>query len=285
MPIRYHTINDVKVNRVALPNDEDTRLPQGYKLFDTLNANIFLCAKKFSGKSCCASKIIEECGSKDTMIMVFSTTLYKDPTFKAIRKMCKKKGFPFTGYESLKDEDGMDIIDMLVENLNERAQENFDDSSDESSDEEEIITTKRRRLVSVGDDSEDEEKPKKKKRSKYKHLDYIFLFDDIAPMLKSNSLVQLMKTQRHYSSKILINSQAYNDILPAQRLQCDYFLIWGAFPEHKLYELWRDAQLSIEFEDFVKLYKEATSKPHSFLYIDARKQKFRKNFNKEIEIE
>ncbi len=91
-----------------------------------------------------------------------------------------------------------------------------------------------------------------------------------------------MKKNRHYKSKIIVSSQWINDLLPASRKQLDIIIIFKGFSEKKINELYRDADSSINFDEFYKVYKQATEKPYSFLYIDTRNDILRQNFSHQI---
>ena len=62
-------------------------------------------------------------------------------------------------------------------------------------------------------------------------------------------------------------------------------LLFHWLSEDKLKTLHIDLDLSIELEDFVKLYEFTTSKPYNFLYIDVKSNLYRKNFNEELYVE
>ena len=47
----------------------------------------------------------------------------------------------------------------------------------------------------------------------------------------------------------------------------------------------KDADVGISFKEFEKIYKQATIKPYSFLYIDTRSDTYRSCFDTEIIIE
>lgn len=93
-----------------------------------------------------------------------------------------------------------------------------------------------------------------------------------------------MKMNRHLNAFCCLSSQYLLDILPEQIKQLDYVLIFRGEPEIKLMKLHKDIDLAIEFETFMKLYHDATKEKYNFLYIDVRNEKFRKNFNKEYQI-
>ena len=61
-----------------------------------------------------------------------------------------------------------------------------------------------------------------------------------------------------------------------------YFLCFRSFSVDKLEDIHRHLDLSIDFPEFSRIYQYATAAPYSFLYVDVRKDQFRKNFNEEI---
>lgn len=70
-------INNQKVKAIPIP-DEDKRPIKGFDICEEVYANIFLCARKKSGKTSALFKILKECASKKTIIVVFCSTCYKD---------------------------------------------------------------------------------------------------------------------------------------------------------------------------------------------------------------
>ena len=74
--------------------------------------------------------------------------------------------------------------------------------------------------------------------------------------------------------------------MPQSRKMIDVFMIFRGFSEKKMKEIYRDCDSALPFDIFYSLYKEATKvtakNKHSFLYIDTRSEKYRKNFNQEF---
>jgi len=280
-------INDVTVDKVPLLNEEDKRPVKGGALFSELYANVFLCAKKKSGKTSTIYKIIKESVGRSTHIIAFVSTLYKDANWKSIRKWCEMKGVEFEGHTSL-NEEGVDMLDELVNRLQDEAK--FDEEEEEIS----RRVSKLERKVGIHkcpvqidgeSDEDDEDKQKKKKKEKYRAPEYLVILDDLSNELKSRSLVTLLKKNRHFKAKILLSSQYLNDLLPEARKQLDYFLVYRGQPEKKLDEIYRDADVNVDKEEFYDIYKFATEKEYSFLYIDTKTSEFRRNFNFKIHIE
>ena len=262
-------INNVKVSAIPIIGGGDMRPIKGSELFPEVFANIFICAKKNSGKTSTIYKIIKSCSVKGvTKVFAFVSTIHKDNNWIAIKEMCKSKGFEFHGYTSLKD--GEDVLDSLITSLQEEPAPESDESP----------PSKHKNVLLVSDDEDEEEK---KPRSKYRASEYIFVFDDLSTELKSKSLIALTKKNRHYKSKCIISSQYLNDILPEMRLQMDYWLVFAGQNDAKLEEIYRHADLSISFEQFKRIYAIATDERYSFLYI-SRDGEFRKNFSHKIEL-
>ena len=270
-------INDVKVKKVRSLKEEDTRPIRGEKMFNELYANIFLCAKKKSGKTSVIHKIIKECCTPHTCVIAFVSTLHKDDTWKSIVKMCKSKGIPFIGHTSL-FEDGVDQLDLLVKHLQNEAKE--EDDEEESDDR---VTRLEKVMCPIQCDSEsDDEDNKKPRKSKYRQPEYLIVLDDLSRELKSKSLVTLLKANRHFKCKVIISSQYANDCLPESWMQIDYALVFKGQSKKKLEEIYKNCDIGIDLPEFLDVYKDATEKLYSFLYIDSRNNTFRRNFDREF---
>ena len=88
--ISLKQINKQFVKAIPIPN-EDTRPIKGYDICEEVYANIFLCARKKSGKTSALFKIMKECAVKKTVILIFCSTAYKDPNWIQIRKYFENK--------------------------------------------------------------------------------------------------------------------------------------------------------------------------------------------------
>ena len=292
MSLSLKQINDKLVKKIYIP-DDDTRPVKGYDICQEVYSNIFLCARKKSGKTCALFKIIKECAVKDTVIIVFCSTIYKDKNWIQIRKYFEKKGMDIRVYTSIY-EDGEDQLSTLIHDLSAEAKEK-EEIKDEDETQEEPSSADRcddilQRLASMhlqtnsfpAAESDEKEKKKKVKKCKYQAPEYIIIFDDLSSELKSSSLLRLMKFNRHFKTKLIISSQWLHDLLPESRKQFDVFLIFKGFPLKKCELIYRDCDIAIPFEIFYKIYKKATKKPFSFMYIDTRSDSFRCNFNQEF---
>ena len=274
----FKRINREDVTAVPLLQKPDDRPIKGSKLFSELYANVFLCARKKSGKTSTIFKIIKECVGSNTTILAFVSTLHKDANWLTIQKYCELKHIPFIGKTSLV-EDGVNLLDEFVQQLQQE---------DEAPKEPKPKGRKPKEHILFNADSEDEEdtnvafgeeKEKKPKKSKFRSPDYLIIFDDLSNELKNPALIALLKKNRHFKSKILISSQYLNDLDPQSRKQMDYLLVFKGQPQKKLDEIYRDADIAVDPEEFYEIYKSATESLYSFLYIDRFNDTFRKNFS------
>ncbi len=308
MTIGLKRINKQVVKAIPLPN-EDLRPIKGFDICSEVYANIFLCARKKSGKTSAVNKIIKECADKRTVLVIFCSTIYKDQNWIEIRKRYEKKGMDVRVHTSLY-EDGVDQLADLIEDLRQEAKQEEEDKAQEDQNVEDLYedcepenedildrltkmynhsqgqTKFSLRTMDEFNDPEKMEqkkkevrKQKKKKEGKYLAPQYMIIFDDLSSELKSRSLLSLLKFNRHFKSKLIISSQWLHDLLPESRKQIDLFLIFKGFPEDKLALIYKDSDSSIPFELFYKIYKKATVLPHSFMYIDTREDEFRRNFD------
>ena len=286
-------INNEKVKKIHLPK-VDTRPIRGYNVCPELYSNVYFCARKKSGKTSALFKMLKACMGKDTKLVVFCSTVYKDPNWIEIRRYFENLDIDVEIHTSIRD-DGEDQLLKFVEELNEDAINKEGDELDEPEVEKvnpnscDNILQRLRNMNSnprifVEEKEEEQDKPKKKRKSKYQAPEYIIVFDDLADELKTPSLFTLLKKNRHYKTKIIISSQWINDLFPQSRKQLDLIMLFKGFNEKKLEEIHKDCDTRVPLETFLKIYKIATKKPFSFLYIDTRSDTFRRNFNREFVI-
>ncbi len=298
--LRLKRINNERVKRIPIPSALDTRPVRGGSICAEVYSNIFLCAKKKSGKTSAIFTIMKKCCDKMTKIIIFCSTAYKDENWIEIRKYFEKKGNDITIHTGI-HEDGEDQLANLINELGDEAKPEDKQVGPESEETEQgpevdrcddilnrlhnmHLAASGRMTEEQQQELEEEEEPKKKRKSKYKTQEYMIVFDDLSSELKSPSLLALMKKNRHYKSKLLISSQWPHDLLPQSRKQLDLILIFKGFTEQKLKEVYKDCDSSIPFDTFYRMYKEATIKPYSFMYIDCRNDTIRQNFDHEFVI-
>jgi hypothetical protein len=279
--IRMKKLNNQKVKAVVFHDvKKDPRPVKGRELFPEVYCNIFCCAHKKSGKTWTISHIIDECSNSMTQVIAFSSTIHRDPTWRAIKKNCEKMKIPFSGYTSIK-ENGVDILESILLELGKTSGE--EPKVERQTKEMKLIAT----CVVTDDDPEPNCRQKKPKKEKEIAPEIIFVFDDMSAELQTPIMAKLLKEHRHYKSKTIISSQYWNDIVKEGRLQFDYALLWkGLIREtDKMKEIYSNMAISCTFPMFMNLYELATSEKFSFLYIDKPNGSFRMNFDEGLDPE
>ena len=266
------TINNERVKPVKL-NKIDPKNVKGGKLFGELYANIFICAKKRSGKSNLVYNIIKKCADKNTRIVIFSATVNKDQVYKAMIDWLENRGNTVITYTSIK-EGGTDNLTNIMEILREPDEvEGGEEESDEGV------------PFMITDETVKKKRKRKPRKPKYVAPEIIFVLDDLSTELRYPSVANLLKTNRHYKSKVILSSQYIHDAKIESIMQLDYLILFGGHTVDKLELFHKRTDLSLSFEVFLKMYEIATAKRYSFFYIDVRNEEYRVNFNNRFVLE
>lgn len=215
----------------------------GFDYFEEPFCNIFILAKKNSGKTTLIFNMIQNLLKKgyDQTVYFFVATISKDIIYEKITDMLKYNLIEYHCYDSVVNDDKINVLDAVLDNIKEVDKDNYD------------------------------------------YPENIFIFDDISFDLKNKSVSKLLKSNRHYKSKVIISSQYVTDITPSVRLQLDYCLVFKNLSKANLKNLYASLDIWIEYDLFKKYYDYATSvSNHSFLYIDLVKHEFRVNFSLKI---
>jgi hypothetical protein len=276
MSVKLKKINDIVIKPLQR-GDGPTQKVKGEKFFSEAYANIFLCAKKKSGKTNLIWTILKNCASKDTKIVIFCATVERDTTYKQMIEFLEQRGNPVVTYMSITEE-RTDVLKEMLTELRNNGEESLDGDDVESTNPFPFIRTMEDGMA------EEARKKKKKKKSKYLAPEIIFVFDDLSRELRKTSVSMLLKSNRHYKCKTIVSSQFPNDLQPESLKQLDYCILFSGHDVKKLEKFHNDLDLSIPLDKFIDIYLEATNKKYSFLYIDTVNETFRKNMNHEIEI-
>lgn len=264
-------INDLCVKPIKLTTVLSPDHIKGYEMFSEIYSNIFLCAKKKSGKTNALFSILKECagpyfvdeqGVHRSKLWIFCSTVEKDDNWKAILKWADKRGID---YEVFDDVSQLNVIAKSL--CQPPPQEN----------------------VLIDTNEIFREKAKEKKKRAYIQPEKIapeniFIFDDMSKTLRKEAVSTFLKKNRHFKSKMIISSQYPNDLDIPGRKQLNYWLLFKGQSEEKLKEVYHDMDLNVPYEHFKQLYEYAVNTPFSFLYVDVNEVKFRKGFSTELTI-
>jgi len=293
-------INRAKVKPIDLPK-QDAKKVKGACLFEEPYCNIFIVSRKKSGKTWVIGTILDKCATKDTKVYLFVSTHQKDAAWAEIKKKLDKRNIEYEAYMSI-FEGKENFLKPIIEGLNNESK--IEEKAIEPSvlsgpmlirvddGESKIKDFRPRPLILVDNpspllNSSVQAKPEDIKKKNIKNvlpIEVIFVFDDMGSQLRDKYVTQLLKTNRHYKSKVIISSQYLKDMKPEARRQIDYWIMFKGIPDATLKQVHKDADLALDEESFEALYDYATSEPYNFLYIDSNKQEFRRNFNRRIMI-
>jgi len=237
--------------------------PKHYKLFREPYPNIFICARKKSGKTILIQNIINKSYGENTKVLIISSSHDRDGQYASIKKMMDKLNII---YHCTKD---INFLEHII---------NSEDNNNTDTNENNVITTsymnfnKAKKII------------KKKKEEKYIKPKYVIIIDDMGRSITRNNILdKFLKTNRHYKAMIVISSQYIKDLQPSMLNNLDYLLLYK-IPDNKdiLKHIYMNINISDDFETFKLMYDEATKKKYSFLYIDINNSLYRINFNKSI---
>jgi hypothetical protein len=259
-------VNNHTVGPIPIP--KDTRKVRAAELCEEPYANIALIAKKKSGKTSVIYHLLQHCVGKHTTVIIFCSTVNKDPGWIAIQKYLRNKHVEYEAYDDLY-ENNENKLREIIEVLDEEAKERINvDTKPESTHD---------TIMKIMGGPKDEE-PKRKKE-KLLAPEYIFIMDDLSHRLHDPAIVELLCRNRHYLCKTIISTQYIHQIALQCRKQIDLYMIFRGLPPEKMKEIAKDADISIPFDQFWKIYRKATEKKHSFLYLATSDQQFRRNFS------
>jgi len=271
--MKYKQLTNVKIE---LPNKKKNKKKKalGYQYFSEPYANIFLCAKKKSGKTTLIYNLIKNTINSGTTIIFFVSTFYNDETYQYIQDYLTKKKIPFKVYTSLYHDAGNVKINML-DTILKSFELNAVSKNSQKTKDFDLAYIKLNKTY-----------PQKKRTREYKFIvpEYLFIFDDISAELRYNHpFSKLLKQNRHYKSKVIVSSQFYKDIEPTARANLDYILLFKNIPDDTLKDIYDELQLNnLSFDEFKQIYMDVHEEPYNFLYISTNDGELRKNFDKEI---
>jgi len=294
IPITRASISRLEISR------HDKAKVKGGDIFSEPYCNVYLVARKKSGKTWVVGTILNKCAGKNTTVYLFVSTHSKDAAWVEIKKKLAAKGIEVIAYDAIR-EGKVNHLDTIIKELNEQHEDEDEDAQEKkiasrsaggvpsifssvinaqppiaSS---QVIAAPVQRAAAAGDSEEEEAVAKGHKPSKITP-EVMFVFDDISSELKNPVLISLLKKNRHYKSKIIISSQDLKDLSPASRFNIDYWILFPGLTEERLKTIYSNADVSVDELTFSRMYGMATAKKFNFLFVDRPNDQFRHNFNK-----
>ena len=275
MSITEKKINNVVIEPLHTSNYKMNRV-MGKNYFDLFPYLLFISAKKKSGKTSLIYNIIKNTTNKKTKFFIFCSTYNVDKSWIKILEFLQKRGNIVEKFGSIKEDKHTDNLDIIIDALTRADEESENEEEEEGGG---VCINFQPMPVPVK--RKKKKRKKKKKKSEKIVPEYLFLFDDISNQLKSPSISRLLKIHRHMGNgcNIIISSQYVKDLVPMAVSQIDYKIVFKNMSEERLRHIHKVLDLSIDFEDYLKLYHYATREPYQFLYTNTRSEEMRKGFN------
>lgn len=278
MSITEKKINNVVIEPLHTSSYKVSRV-MGKNYFDLFPYLLFISAKKKSGKTSLIYNIIKNTTTKKTKFFLFCSTYNVDKSWIKIIEFLEKRGNVVEKFGAIKENKHTNNLDIIIDALT---------GADEESEEEEEdcggITINFQPMPIIMKKKKRKRKKKKKKKSEKIVPEYMFIFDDISNQLRDPAISRLLKIHRHLGTgcNVIISSQYVKDIQPQSAQQIDYFITFKNFSEDRLKHIHKLLDLSIEFEEYLKLYYYATREPYQFLYTNTRSEEMKKGFNTKL---
>ena len=270
--LKTKKINNEVIKVIPTPK-VDPKSIKGYNLIPMLYSNIFICAQKRSGKTNVINKILENCIDKNTKVFVFASTHELDDNWKYIKEQFEKSNINAVFFTSIEEDKINNLENVLQFMKNDLTAEELEEKAENEAS---------NNLIEVLKFDENQGTKLKIKKPKLKVPKFMIVFDDMAMELKKRNVAGLLKTFRHYKSKVIISSQWPLDLAPDARKQFDIFLLFKGHSKEKLEGLYQDMSINIPFEKFYEIYTQVTKEKYDFLYVNQHTCEFRKIFNEEI---
>lgn len=96
---------------------------------------------------------------------------------------------------------------------------------------------------------------------------YILLFDDLGREMRDQALTLLMKFNRHHNCHVFCSSQDLCDLSPGAIKQLDHIVLFDKQPADRLKKIHQQLDLSVDFDDFLRMYHDCTKVPYRPLCI------------------
>ena len=282
--------------------------------FNTAYPNIFLCAKKRSGKTNMIYHIMRNIVGKNTDIYIFCSTARRDKTWKQLIGELEKNGNNVTIFDSIfgtvkngKRTKKVNKLEQLMETFKNEEGEPTDKKKDKKNKKKQIggnvlrypdpfntsinwdmletnhiARTLFPSQMSITKEVTVKEMPKKKSRGKKLYPEKILILDDLSNEMKDTIIPAILKVNRHYKMTTLMSSQYPSDIGPSGRSQFNGLFMWKGHSPNKCETLRRMCDTDLSEDEFYNLYKQTTAEPYAFLYCDIDNNKMYRNFEEVV---
>lgn len=285
--IQTTKVSTHKVRAINIPDDPNKGNVKASDWFPVAYPNIWICASKNSGKTTAISNIIWRCKGNGTRFLFIVSTFNKDPIWIKLIENLEGDDYEVSTYHDMVDDDGINVLEELYSTLKDEQEKKDEDEKKPV-----IVSIPKQRVIMapVLKGKSDADKinmthnvEKKPKKPKLITPDWIIVSDDQGKDNRNKFVAQLLKKNRHWKIMYITSTQDAKDISPDAIRQMDYTLLFPGISDERLKDIWENLKPNIDFIEFNTLYKDATSKKYSFLYI-SKDNEYRKGFTEQYTI-
>lgn len=112
----------------------------------------------------------------------------------------------------------------------------------------------------------------------------LIIFDDfLADKAAKEKINEIFIRSRKKNATVIYLSQSFFDVPKLLRHQCNYFIFFKTSDSREICNIWQNLNMGLDKETFIKVYRDATKDPYSFLLLDTETNddslKIRKNLH------
>lgn len=266
----------------------------GSSLVDHLYCASSIVGRVGSGKTRWIFNALDQCCGPETVVLIFSSTIYSDKSWIAILKWLETNRIAHVAKVSIYEE-GRNLVKEFMAgciaqgkiDLAKRAAEgdlkkspahqfgqpiggNWGKAEEDlpggKKKKKEFLPTLDPYLVKVGG-------------QKYQYAPFVLIFDDLAEDLRDKEMDLLVRKYRHFHCKIFISSQHYVDSNSPSRQNIRLWILFGGLGPSKLKLVYEAAGPDCTLDKFERRYRDATLEKYHYLTIDVEKNEMMKDSN------
>lgn len=254
---------------------------KGAVLIPELYSTTFLAGKTYSGKTVVIDHLMKHTIDPRTTVIIFCSTVNIDKQWLAIQKALKKRGIPCVSFTSLVDEETKcSMLDSFLKTIED---DNTVPTEPAEPEQQPPVPTMCQFPMTKPEPEQTQKNLDVKHEPKNLVPEYLLIFDDLTrDELRSDSILNLIKKNRHYKARVFISTQFVRGITPSTYSQLWYLYLFPGFSIEDVKLVHERIQTTLKFPEFLELYQQITKKPHQFLNIDVRRGVLRHNFGKPL---
>lgn len=92
-------------------------------------------------------------------------------------------------------------------------------------------------------------------------------------------LINFLIKSRHYKTNIILLSQFFKAVPKRLRSNMTHYILFKTYDKAQLNSVYEEINSYLSYDDFIKMFEDATKEKHSFIMIDLKNQRITKGFH------